>query len=82
MGVTRFGRWLRSSPGRQARSHSAAPPRLFGQDFKVNAAFGIWALHAWVWKDNPSDIFADWNPVVTCAHDAGASTSMSGMAHH
>ena len=45
---------------------SPEPPRLFGQDFHVNAAFQIWALHAWVWKDNPSGMFADWNPQVTC----------------
>lgn len=45
---------------------SSEPPRLFGQDFHVNAAFHIWALHAWVWKDNPSGMFADWNPRVTC----------------
>ena len=45
---------------------SPQPPRLFGQDFHVNAAFGIWALHAWVWKKNPSGMFADWNPRVGC----------------
>ncbi|MEO7964416.1 MAG: hypothetical protein ABIT38_10985 [Gemmatimonadaceae bacterium] len=56
---------------------SAVPPRLFDRDFKPNLAFGIWALHAWVWKDNPSGIFADWNPRVTCP----AGTSMSTMSH-
>jgi hypothetical protein len=56
---------------------SATPPRLFGRDFSVNAAFGIWALHAWVWKDNPSGMFADWNPRVTCP----AGTPMSNMTH-
>lgn len=44
----------------------ASPPRLFSHDFKMNTAFGIWALHAWVWDDNPSGMFADWNPRVTC----------------
>jgi len=42
------------------------PPRLFGQDFKQNDAFGIWALHAWVWEDNPAGMFEDWNPRVNC----------------
>jgi hypothetical protein len=53
---------------------SSVPPRLFGRDFKVNQAFQIWGLHAWVWKDNPSGMFADWNPVITCANAATVST--------
>jgi hypothetical protein len=57
---------------------SATPPRLFNRDFKVNAAFGIWALHAWVWKENPSGMFADWNPKVNCEH----TTDIAAMARH
>jgi hypothetical protein len=45
--------------------HEAAPPTLFGQTFKLNK-FDLWALHVWVWKDNPDGLFADWNPLVTC----------------
>jgi hypothetical protein len=44
------------------------PPVLFGQTFKRNETFGLWALHAWVWENNGSGTFADWNPRVTCAH--------------
>jgi hypothetical protein len=44
----------------------ARPPRLLGQDFKRNEAFGIWALHIWLWRQNPSGRFADWNPHVHC----------------
>ncbi len=44
------------------------PPRLFGRDFKRNETFQVWALHAWVWKNNPSGMFADWNPTVGCAN--------------
>jgi hypothetical protein len=44
---------------------SAKPPVLFGREFKLNA-FDLWALHVWVWKNNPSGTFADWNPDVTC----------------
>lgn len=51
------------------------PPRLFGRDFKVNAQFQVWALHAWVWKHNPNGTFADWNPTVGCAN-VGAVTTM------
>ncbi len=60
-----------------ARSRSATPPVLFGRAFKQNDGFQLWALHAWVWKDNPSGIFADWNPQVTCANAGAVST----MAH-
>ena len=45
---------------------SAQPPRLFGQQFHRNEAFGIWALHVWHMRHNPSGMFADWNPKVTC----------------
>jgi hypothetical protein len=44
----------------------ADPPQLLGMDFDANAAVGIWARHVWVWRHNPSGIFADWNPKVTC----------------
>ena len=26
----------------------------------------FYLMHAWVWKDNPAGMFADWNPDVTC----------------
>jgi hypothetical protein len=26
----------------------------------------FWLKHAWVWKNNPSGMFADWNPEVSC----------------
>jgi len=47
---------------------SAAPPVLFGQEFKQNDVFQLWGLHAWVWENNPSGIFADWNPRVSCQY--------------
>ncbi len=50
---------------------SPTPPRLLGRDLVLNA-FGLWALHVWIWKDNPSGIYADWNPSVSCAN-AGAT---------
>jgi hypothetical protein len=60
-----------------AHSRAAAPPVLFGQPFKQNDVFQLWGLHAWVWRENPSGIFADWNPRVTCEN----TTSVSRMAH-
>lgn len=49
-------------------------PVLFGQEFSAVGAdnrYGIpafYELHAWVWKDNPAGMFADYNPDVTCEH--------------
>lgn len=61
-----------------AHGRDATPPVLFGQEFKRNDTFQLWGLHAWVWKHNPSGMFADWNPRVTC----GNAAAMPGMAHH
>jgi hypothetical protein len=60
-----------------AHSRSATPPELFGQQFKQNDTFQLWGLHAWVWKHNPSGVFADWNPRVTCEN----TSSVSRMTH-
>ncbi|HEV2181825.1 MAG TPA: hypothetical protein VGR59_15965 [Gemmatimonadaceae bacterium] len=49
---------------------SAAPPVLFGQQFKQFDAFQLWGLHVWAWKNNPSGLFATWNPLVTCDNAA------------
>jgi hypothetical protein len=50
----------------QFHSRDSAPPMLFGQPFKPNDTFQLWGLHAWVWKENPRGVFADWNPRVNC----------------
>ncbi|MGH7669782.1 MAG: hypothetical protein ACRENQ_09845 [Gemmatimonadaceae bacterium] len=47
---------------------TAPAPVLFGQKFHQNAAFQLWGLHAWVWEHNPSGMFADWNPRVSCQY--------------
>ena len=41
-------------------------PMLFGRSFHFNAALGVYVLHAWAWKNNPSGVFEDWNPNVSC----------------
>jgi hypothetical protein len=46
---------------------SAHPPVLFGRQLKLNK-FDLWALHVWVWEHNPSGLYADWNPRVSCAN--------------
>ena len=45
---------------------TAKPPVLFGQEFKQNDVFGVWALHVWTHRTNPSGVFASWNPRVHC----------------
>ena len=53
-------------------AHSG-PPTLFGQTFMLNPAgnrFGLpafYALHAWIWSNNPSGTFNPWNPRVGCS---------------
>ena len=59
-------------------SRDAEPPVLFGQQFAQVDAFQLWGLHAWVWEDNRSGMFAPWNPRVTCAH----TTDVMAMAHN
>jgi len=45
----------------------ATPPSLHGVEFHQNYTFGLWALHAWIWKHNGAGTFTDWNPSVNCA---------------
>jgi hypothetical protein len=60
-----------------AHPRDAAPPVLFGREFKQNDTFQLWGLHAWVWKHNPSGMFADWNPNVNCDN----TTDIMAMRH-
>lgn len=42
----------------------ADPPMLFGQMFHHHSFLPVYILHAWIWKWNPSGMFADFNPRV------------------
>ena len=58
-------------------SHAGTMPMLFGHELMVgdSARFQIppfFALHVWLYQDNPTDMFASWNPNVSCG---GASAS-------
>lgn len=50
----------------------SSPPELFGHEFGLVPSpnrFGIpafYELHAWLWKPNPSGMFFEWNPRVSC----------------
>ncbi|MEP7348218.1 MAG: hypothetical protein ABI877_23330, partial [Gemmatimonadaceae bacterium] len=42
------------------------PPTFLGATFQPEDEFGVFALHAWVWRFNPEGLFAETNPRVTC----------------
>lgn len=50
----------------EALPKTSPAPVLFGQKFSVNDVFGVWALHVWTHRANPSGVFAPWNPRVHC----------------
>ena len=43
---------------------SPTPPSLAGIAFHKHPTLPLWILHTWLWKDNPTGIFQDWNPAV------------------
>jgi hypothetical protein len=59
---------------------SQQAPTVLGQALHRNEALGLWVLHVWLWKNNPSGLYADWNPNVTCAH-ASESEDRSTVSH-
>ena len=56
----------------QAHGVGAAPPSMFGRTFDFTDEpnrYGLppfYALHAWIWKPNPSGLLYAWNPRVEC----------------
>jgi hypothetical protein len=50
----------------------ADAPSLFGREFDFVGSPNrydlppFYALHAWIWKPNPSGLLSAWNPSVTC----------------
>jgi hypothetical protein len=52
--------------------HNGVAPSLFGPTFNTTLAgnrYGLpafYSLHAWIWDPNPTDLFAPYNPRVTC----------------
>jgi hypothetical protein len=42
------------------------PPELLGHHLHLNSALGVYVLHAWIFFGNPSGVFQDWNPNVSC----------------
>ena len=46
--------------------HSGELPMVLGQHLHLNKDLGVYVLHAWIWQKNPSGVFEDWNPKVSC----------------
>ena len=45
-------------------------PQLLGQKYTRHSFLPIFKLHIWLWQNNPSGTFADWNPKVSCQYAA------------
>jgi hypothetical protein len=56
------------------------PPTLLGQEFAQVPDAGLWGLHIWVGRNNPSGIFASWNPKVSCKY-AGLQEEAPAHSH-
>lgn len=41
-------------------------PQVIGHEFHLNPTLGVYVLHIWIWKNNSSGMFEDWNPKVSC----------------
>lgn len=44
-------------------------PALLGREFYLNTTLldkPFYGLHLWLWQYNPLDVFANWNPLVSC----------------
>ena len=58
-------------------AQSSTPPRLFGQTYHLVTSpnrYGLpafYELHVWAWKPNPSGMFYEWNPRVSCTPGNG-----------
>jgi hypothetical protein len=49
---------------------AAEPPTLLGRPLMRNEPLKVWALHIWTHRENPSGMFAKFNPAVSCEHAA------------
>jgi len=47
-------------------NNTADVPELLGQKYTRHSFLPIFKLHIWLWENNPSGTFADWNPKVSC----------------
>jgi len=46
---------------------NTAPPTVYDQTLHIiNPVLNWYLAHAWIYRDNPWGVWADWNPDVTC----------------
>ena len=58
--------WVVPKIAWEAAGHGTAP-LVFGQSLHVlNPVLNWYVEHAWIWTENPSGMFMDWNPQVAC----------------
>ena len=48
---------------------SPKAPSLFGMSYHKHPVLPLWVLHTWLWKDNPTGMFQDWNPATRLCPD-------------
>ena len=58
--------WIARGPNSNPPGPATAPSVLGTPLHILNPAVGFHIMHAWIWKPNPSGMFADFNPDVTC----------------
>jgi hypothetical protein len=58
--------WVVRGPNSNPPGVSQAPSVLGMPLHILVPAVGFWIMHAWVWQPNPSGMFADFNPEVSC----------------
>lgn len=46
---------------------NSTPPTALGRAMHLNPHLGAYVLHAWIWQNNPSGMYEDWNPNVSCS---------------
>jgi len=69
-------------------AHNPGPPVLMGQHFNYVGSpnrYGLppfYELHVWAWRDNPSGMFVDWNPAVSCEEYTTNDSSARSAAGH
>ncbi|TME07828.1 MAG: hypothetical protein E6I69_06930 [Chloroflexi bacterium] len=55
--------WI--APIQDPSNPNEAAPTLLGQTFTRLDFLGVWALHAWLWRPNPTGMFKNYNPAVS-----------------
>jgi hypothetical protein len=58
--------WVVRGPNTNPPGVPTAPSVLGMPMHILVPAVGFWLKHAWIWKNNPAGMFADWNPEVSC----------------